>query len=104
MSKGHGSRNGSRKGHQGKRPSPYAAASKNGVDYTGASKVGCSSGKWGWIEKAGAKSLSKALRQQGGKGVREYVCPECSRWHVGHLPFETLRGRRSARQVYGLDS
>lgn len=105
MSKsGHRSKSGNRRGRsQGKRPSPFAAAAANGVDYNGATKAGCTSGKWGWVERAGAKTLSRALRKSGGKGVREYVCPECGRWHVGHLPFEARRGHRSAREVYGLE-
>jgi hypothetical protein len=90
---------------RGKARVGVSARATNGVDYRGATKAGCSSGKWAWKERAGAKTLSRALRKSGskGKGVREYRCPECDRWHVGHLPFEAKRGHRSARDVYGLD-
>lgn len=88
---------------RGKARVGVSAMATNGVDYRGATKSGCSSGKWAWTERPGAKTLSKALRKSGGKGVREYLCPECDRWHVGHLPFEAKRGHRSARDVYGLE-
>lgn len=84
-----------RKGHEG--------ADRNGVDYKAATKDGCSSGKWGWHadHRAGAKSLVRKLRKEGDGKVREYVCPECGRWHVGHMPLDVLKGRRGARDIYG---
>lgn len=96
---------GDRSGRQAKRPGT-STTSKNGVDYTHATKAGCSSGKWAWLNtpegRKGAKSLIRALKKAGGegKGLREYVCPECDRWHVGHLPYEARRGLRSADAVY----
>ena len=92
---------GSRKGKGGKWASKGRdAADRNGVDYRTASKEGCSSGKWAWQTRAGAKTLVKALRHQGDSKVREYRCPECDRWHVGHLPVGVAEGRVSSAQVY----
>lgn len=102
----HKKRSGNKSGRGGKRENQRQryGASTNGVDYTGASKAGCSSGKWAWPTRAGAKSLGKVLRNHGGKrakGVREYLCPECNRWHVGHLPRSVRKGKASSADVYG---
>ena len=81
-------------------------ASRNGVDYTGATKSGCSSGKWGWPNdekgRRGARTLKRVLRRANGAdgAVREYVCPECGRWHVGHLPTTARRGKSAAGDYY----
>lgn len=84
-----------------RKPPQRFGVEKNGVDYTGASRVGCSTGKWGWLNREGAKTLARALRKEGSGAVRTYSCPECGRWHVGHIPFETRRGYRSANEVHG---
>jgi hypothetical protein len=80
----------------------HTGASSNGVDYNSATKVGCSSGKWGWAPeaRAGAKSLVRALRKAGDHKVREFMCPECGRWHVGGMPKDVQRGRRAASDIY----
>lgn len=104
----HKKRSGNKSGRGGKRQADRRfGTSTNGVDYTGASKSGCSTGKWGWPTRAGAKSLGKVLRNHGGKrakGVREYLCPECSRWHVGHLPRSVRAGKAASRDIYGAES
>lgn len=84
-----------------RRRSAFGETLYPGVDYGHATREGCSSLKWGWNEKAGARTLSKALRAAGEKAVRVYICDECGRYHVGHLPFETRRGHRSADDYYG---
>lgn len=79
--------------------------SLNGIDYRGASKSTCPSGKWGWLPeyKAGAKTLLKALKHQGDRGSRVYRCGACDRWHVGRQPRAVAEGRISAREFYDLD-
>jgi hypothetical protein len=81
----------------------HSGASTNGVDYHTATKEGCSSGKWGWTERAGAKTLVRILRKEGGGKIREYACLECGRWHVGHMPKDVLKGRLGARDIYRPD-
>lgn len=105
MSRGHRSKSGNRAGRQGKRSEKGRLSPVNGVDFRGASKAGCSSGKWAWTDTDGgrerARSLKRALRKQGdGEGVREYLCPECDRWHVGHLPRAVLAGETSVAEWY----
>ena len=96
---------GSRRGKGGKRGDRRGGVSKNGVDYHGASKDGslCSSGKWGWTNRAGAKTLLRALRHGGDHGSRVYRCPECDRFHVGHIPVDVRQGKLGVRDVYGRD-
>jgi hypothetical protein len=99
---GHTRKSGTSKGGtHAKRRSAFGETLYPGVDYGTATREGCSSGKWGWSERAGAKTLAKALRQTGESAVRVYPCDECGRYHVGHLPFETRRGHRSADDYYG---
>lgn len=91
---------GSRKGRGGKRPH-RSKPSKAGVDYRGATKDGtCSSGRWAWPERAGAKSLLRTLRRNGDHGSRVYRCPECNLFHVGHLPKVVRDGDAGAGEVY----
>jgi hypothetical protein len=92
---------GSRQGRGGKR-SHHASVSKNGVDYRTASTDGCRTRKWGWPldQKKGAKTLLRALRNAGDHGSRVYRCPECDRWHVGHLPAAIRDGRLGASDMF----
>lgn len=98
-----------RRAKQGKRSSVARdSGSGNGVNYSKATRSGCSTGKWAWQldDRAGAKTLVKTLRKGGrneskdGGHVREYVCPECDRWHVGHLPGRVMSGEASADDVF----
>lgn len=107
MSRGHKKRSGNKSGRGGKRERDRRryGTSTNGVDYTGATKLGCSSGKWGWVDteagREGVRTLKRALRRVGGNGVREYLCAECGRWHVGHMPRSVRKGHLSTRDIYG---
>lgn len=60
----------------------------------------CSSGKRSHATRRGAKAHAYALRQDTGQHLRPYLCEECRHWHVGHLPAQVLRGRKTADQVY----
>lgn len=72
-----------------------------GVDYAGASRTVCPTGKWAFPDKAGARTLVKALRRQGESGMHAYDCPECFGWHAGHTPAAVRIGLLPAREVYG---
>lgn len=52
--------------------------------------------------KANAKKLIRMLRARSDTGMREYPCGWIdSGFHVGHLPPAVLRGKMTAREVYG---
>lgn len=43
----------------------------------------------------------KAIRMMPAeKGLREYRCPDCDDWHVGHMPRSVRRGRRTSPEIY----
>lgn len=90
---------GSRVGKGGKR-ARRSTTSKNGVDYHGATKDACSSKKWGWPSREGARSLLRTLRNAGDHGSRVYRCPECALFHVGHIPRVVRNGETSATEFY----
>lgn len=54
----------------------------------------CSHRKRRHFSRAAAKLHARSLRQQGHH-VRPYFHPECGAWHVGHLDYPTMRGRRA---------
>lgn len=65
----------------------------------------CSCGKRRFLSRKDARAF---LRESAGRSgldttaMRPYACPDISTlWHVGHLPREVRRGRRSAAEVYG---
>lgn len=60
----------------------------------------CSSGKQSYFTRAGAKTLVRALKAEGDKGVRAYHCPECDHFHAGHLPDVVRRGDQTATEIY----
>lgn len=92
---------GSRRGKGGKRVEKRGGVSRGGVDYHGASKTACPSGKWRWVDRAGAKTLLKALRNNGDHGSRVYRCFDCDGFHVGHMPKDVRAGKLSTRDIYG---
>jgi hypothetical protein len=91
-----------RKGKGGKRqPKVNSRSPKTGTVYTSAVREGCSSGKWAWHVAAEARSAVRSMKRMGDRAVRAYLCPECSRWHVGHLPRAVREGRISVADYYG---
>ena len=56
----------------------------------------CSSGKVAFSDRRSARA--SARRTPGH--VRPYRCPECSLWHVGHIPQAAMAGRMSSNDVY----
>lgn len=92
---------GSGKRKRSKAPARPTRTKAAGIDYSGASKSTCATGKWGFPAKSGAKTLVKALRHQGDQGVRTYRCPDCGWWHAGHMPVVVRTGEMGAGEVYG---
>lgn len=61
----------------------------------------CPSGKLAHRTRRGAKAQAYSLKLDTGQHLRPYLCDDCSLWHVGHLPSQVLRGRKTAAQIYG---
>lgn len=60
----------------------------------------CSTGKQAYFTRAGARTLVRALKAEGDKGVRAYRCPECNHFHAGHMPDVVRRGEKTAGEIY----
>lgn len=52
----------------------------------------CSTGKRAWVERAAAKTAAETARKSGRGRMRAYLCDECDRWHIGHLPARVRAG------------
>lgn len=63
--------------------------------------AGCPTGKLSHATRRGAKAQAYSLKQDTGEHLRPYQCEACDLWHVGHLPSQVLRGRKTADQIYG---
>lgn len=54
--------------------------------------------KWMYSDRKTAKAAAAKMHD---RLLREYRCLHNSRyWHVGHLPQATVRGRKTAAEVY----
>lgn len=62
--------------------------------------VGCSTGKLAHVTRRGAKAMATSLHKATGDHLRPYLCAECHQWHIGHLPGQVLRGRKTASDFY----
>lgn len=62
---------------------------------------GCSSGKRGFIQRAGARDVARLAAKTGSPGLRPYLCDECGNWHIGHKPLDVRRGEITATEWYG---
>lgn len=59
-------------------------------------------GKRAYLSRKEARKATRRLKQEGkGDRMREYRCPDCDRWHIGHLPQRVYRGDMSADEFYG---
>lgn len=63
-------------------------------------EAGCPTGKRSHATRRGAKAHAYSLKQMTGQHLRPYQCEACDLWHVGHLPSQVLRGRKTADQIY----
>lgn len=55
--------------------------------------------KVGHPTRAAARAAARLFPAE--KGLREYRCPLCSSWHLGHLPRSVRKGRLTAKDIYG---
>lgn len=52
-----------------------------------------------------AREVAAAVRRRTGDRVKQYRCPWCRRWHVGHVPsVKSLRRVAQAIRVLAQDS
>lgn len=54
---------------------------------------GCSTRKRGWGSRKSAHRAAQQTRKIGYGRMRAYLCEECDRWHIGHLPKRVVAGR-----------
>lgn len=64
----------------------------------------CSSGKRGFVDRAGAKVAARHIAKSGSPGLRPYRCEECGYWHNGHKPEAVVRGEYTADEWYGKEA
>ena len=70
----------------------------------GSRSVSCSSKKWAWPTRRGAKAAALNLRRRERGATRPYRCVECGAWHVGHIPRAVARGEMSVEEWYGREA
>lgn len=64
----------------------------------------CPSRKMAYLTRKAAKAALRQIRGKKGRSavsaMREYDCPDCAAWHVGHMPADVRRGSIGAREIY----
>ena len=52
----------------------------------------CSSGKRAFNTRADARAVASRRRRKGVPRLSVYLCEECQKYHMGHLPRPVVRG------------
>lgn len=60
---------------------------------------GCSSGKRAYESRNDAKKVAGQKRRRGQARMSVYLCAECGKFHIGHLPLPVLRGDVPRKEI-----